>query len=110
MIIELMTISAAAREYDIPRSRLTTRVTSGRIQGYRVKGILYVRAKDLDEYRERVAVGHRGPNFLVVKAGHGEGKSDYAMARELGLSRERIRQIRGKLGLPKNPRRRQVAQ
>ena len=110
MIIELMTISAAAREYDIPRSRLTARVTSGRVQGYRAKGILYVRARDLEEYKERAAWGRRGPNFLVVQEGHSEGRSDYAMARELGLSRERIRQIRGKLGLPKNPRRRQVAQ
>lgn len=39
-----------------------------------------------------------------VRALHAEGKTDVEIARELGLTRERIRQLRNKMDLPKNIR------
>jgi hypothetical protein len=104
MAINLMTISKAAEEYGIVRRTLAERVQGGHIPSYKGKGRIYVLAKDVEEYKEKAAQSRRGPHFMYVSEGHSEGKSDYAMSKELGLSRERIRQIRSKLGLPRNPR------
>jgi hypothetical protein len=70
-----------------------------------VDGHVYVRAEDIEEFKEKATLGRRGPNFMAVGKGHSEGMSDYSISKKLGLSRERIRQIRNKLGLPLNPRR-----
>ena len=105
MATNLMTLSKASEEYGILRRTLEQRVHKGRLTAYKVHGHVYVLAEDVEEYKEQSALGRRGPHFTDVREGHSEGKSDYAMSKELGLSRERVRQIRSKMGLPRNPRR-----
>jgi excisionase family DNA binding protein len=105
MTTNLMTLSKAAEEYGILRRTLDDRIRSGRMPGYKVDGHVYVRAEDIEGYKEKATWSRRGPHFIAVREGHSEGMSDYAIAKQLGLSRERIRQIRDKLDLPVNPRR-----
>ena len=103
--IPLMSVSEAAREYGVSRNNLSETIRAGRISGYVVKGHVYVSAESIANYREESTQSRLGPNFAAVLEGHSEGKSDYAIAKELGLTRERVRQIRSKVGLPLNPRR-----
>ena len=105
MATDLMTLNEAAEQYGILRSTLAARVLSGSMTGFRAGGHVYVRAEDIEEYKEKSAWRHRGPHFTAVLEGHSEGMSDYAISKKLGLSRERSRQIRNKLELPVNPRR-----
>lgn len=105
MTTDLMTLSKAAEEYGILRRTLDDRIRSGRMPGYKMGGHVYVRAEDIEAFKEKSAWNRRGPHFIAVRERHSEGMSDYAIAKQLGLSRERIRQIRDKLGLPVNPRR-----
>ena len=105
MAINLMTLSKAAEEYGILRRTLEQRIRRGRLTAYKVRGRVHVLTEDIEEYQAKAARGRRGPHFVYVSEGHSEGKSDYAISKELGLSRERVRQIRNKLGLPLNPRR-----
>jgi excisionase family DNA binding protein len=104
MTTYLMTIDEAAEEYGVPRSTITSRLQAERMPSFRAGGHVYVRAEDMEEFKEKSALSRRGPHFAAVLEGHGEGMIDYAIAKKLGLSRERIRQIRNKLGLPLNPR------
>ena len=92
MTTDLMTLSQAAEQYGILRRTLDDRVRNGRMPGYKVDGHIYIRSEDIEAFKEQSAWSRRG-------------MSDYAIAKQLGLSRERIRQIRDKLGLPVNPRR-----
>ena len=101
----LMTISEAARKHGISRNKLSEYIRAGKIPGYAVRGHVFVSAESVAQYKDKIAWSRRGLNFNAVVEGHAEGKSDYAMAKELGLTRERIRQIRSKVGLPVNPRR-----
>lgn len=103
--IPLMSVSEAAREYGISRNNLAENIKSGKILAYVLKGHVYICAENIEAYKEASTEGRRGPNFTAVLKGHSEGKSDYAIAQELGLTRERVRQIRNKAGLPVNPRR-----
>jgi excisionase family DNA binding protein len=105
MTTDLMTLSQAAEQYGILRRTLDDRVRNGRMPGYKVDGHIYIRPEDIEAFKEQSAWSRRGPHFIAVREGHSEGMSDYAIAKQLGLSRERIRQIRDKLGLPVNPRR-----
>jgi len=101
----LMTISEAARKHGISRNRLSGYIRAGKISSYAVRGHVFVSAESVEQYKDKVAWSRRGLNFSAVVEGHAEGKSDYAISKELGLTRERVRQIRSKAGLPVNPRR-----
>ena len=105
MTTDLMTLNEAAEQYGILRSTLAARVLKGRMPGFRAGGHMYVRAEDIEGFKEKATWVRRGPHFSAVLEGHSEGMSDFAISKKLGLSRERIRQIRNKLGLPVNPRR-----
>ena len=106
--IPLRSVSEAAREYGVSRNNLAENIRSGKIRAYVVKGHIYISAESIEDHNEAKEAsnqGGRGPNFTAVLEGYSEGKSDYAIAKELGLTRERVRQIRSKVGLPVNPRR-----
>jgi excisionase family DNA binding protein len=101
----LMTISEAARKHGISRNKLSEYIRAGKIPGYAVRGHVFVSAESVEQYKDKIVWSRRGLNFSAVVEGHAEGKSDYAISKELGLTRERVRQIRSKAGLPVNPRR-----
>ena len=101
----LMTVSEAAKKHGVSRNRLSEYIRAGKIPGYAVQGHVFVSAETVAQYKDKALWSRRGLNFSAVLEGHREGKSDYALAKELGLSRERVRQIRSKAGLPVNPRR-----
>ena len=103
--IPLMSVSEAASKYGVSRNNLSDHLRAGRILGYVVKGHVFVSAASIAEYKEDSTWARRGPNFTAVLEGHRDGKSDYAIAKDLGLTRERVRQIRSVAGLPVNPRR-----
>ena len=100
-----MTISEAAMQHGVSRNKVADYIKSGKVLGYSVKGHIYITAESIEDYKYAYTWDRRGPNFTAVVDGHSEGKSDYAISRELGLTRERVRQIRSKVGLPVNPRR-----
>lgn len=98
--VDLLTLSEAARESGISIHTLSSRVSGGSMRCYRRQARTYVTLEDIGNW---VPKWYRGHEIAILEA-HTAGEPDAYIARKLGLSRERIRQIRGeRLGLPANP-------
>jgi len=95
----LLTFQEAATQMKVHYHALVSRVRNGSLRAYRRKGKTYITAEDIANWQPLWDRGHD----LVVREAHAAGESDVAIGAMLGLSRERIRQIRNALGLAKNP-------
>jgi len=102
---DLIPISMAATLFNVKYMTLFNRISSGSLKGYQVKGRTYVSPQDIVEWEATRHDRKRGSSWKKVEEALAQGKSDIAIAEQLGLSRERVRQIRTDMGVAKNPRR-----
>ena len=98
-LIELLTYREASEQSGVHSDTLFSRVKNGSLCAYRRKGRTYITMQDILEWQP---LWKRDHDTVILQA-HTAGESDVAMASMLGLSRERVRQIRNNLGLPANP-------
>jgi hypothetical protein len=98
-IIELLSYREASELSGIHHDTLSSRVRNGSLGVYHRKGRTYITMEDVNEWQP---LWNRDHDAVILEA-HTAGESDVAMASMLGLSRERVRQIRNNLGLPANP-------
>ena len=101
---DLIPISMAATLFNVKYMTLFNRISSGSLKGYQVKGRTYVSPQDIVEWEATRHDRKRGSSWKIEEA-LAQGKSDIAIAEQLGISRERVRQIRTDMGVAKNPRR-----
>ena len=102
---DLIPISMAATLFNVKYMTLFNRISSGSLKGYQVKGRTYVSPQDIVEWEATRHDRKRGSSWKKVEEALAQGKSDIAIAEQLGISRERVRQIRTDMGVAKNPRR-----
>jgi hypothetical protein len=98
-LIELLTYMEASELSGVNHDTLSSRVRNGSLCAYHRKGKTYIVMADISEWQPTWKRDHD----TVILQAHTAGESDVAMASMLGLSRERVRQIRNNLGLPANP-------
>lgn len=96
---ELLTISEAAKEYGINRYTLEGRVFRGSMPSYRRGKHTYVIAADVLSWQPLWARDHE----KIIREANAAGESDSAIGAYLGISRERVRQLRNRIGLTANP-------
>ncbi len=89
----------AARATGLLEHTLRARVRTGTLASYRYDKRTYVTLQDIAAWQPR----RRSDRELYIREGHAAGMSDASMGRDLGISRERVRQIRSGLGLEANP-------
>ena len=99
--VHLLTFNEAADQFDINIDTLASRVRTGSLRVYQAKHRLYLSPQEIAEWKP---LWERDYEDVIRKA-HAAGKGDADIAPQLGISRERVRQIRKKLKLPTNPRR-----
>jgi len=97
--INLLTIAEAAEESGINQETLSSRVRNGSLRSYRRNGRVYLITQDITEWQPLWHNNHMD----VIREAHAAGEPDMAIAAMLGISRERVRQLRTSLGLPRNP-------
>ena len=102
---KLMTIYTAATAFQVERSTLYKRIHSGTLVGYEVNNKMYVNAEDLMNWKENLNKSRRHEVSRLVAELWQEGLPDSDIAVRVGRSRERVRQIRNRMGKPANPRR-----
>ena len=98
--INLLTIAEAAEESGINQETLSSRVRNGSLRSYRRNGRVYLITQDITEWQPLWHTNHMD----VIREAHAAGEPDVVMAAILGVSRERVRQLRKPLGLLPNPR------
>jgi hypothetical protein len=96
---DLLTFAEASRESGISADTLSSRVRSGSMKSYHRQGRVYITLEDVGEWSPLWYRGHEA----VIREAHAAGEPDAYTATLLGLTRERVRQLRKKLGLPANP-------
>ena len=101
---KLMTIHHASSAFHVDRSTLYRRIESGTLSGYEVNNKVYVNAEELVDWKEKLQRTRREGLWGWVSELWKEGMPDSDIARKIGRSRERVRQIRNELGKPPNPR------
>jgi len=97
--IDLLTLTEAAQVSGISANTLAGRVRRGSMKSYHRQTRVYITLEDIGEWLPLWYRGHE----TVIREAHAAGEPDAYTAALLGLSRERIRQLRKKLGLPVNP-------
>ena len=97
--INLLTIAEAAEESGINQETLSSRVRNGSLRSYRRNGRVYLITQDITEWQPLWHNNHMD----VIRGAHAAGEPDMVIATMLGISRERVRQLRTSLGLPRNP-------
>ena len=95
----LLTCAEASRESGINADALSSRVRSGSMRSYHRQGRVYITLEDVSEWFPLWRRDHEA----IIREAHAAGEPDAYAAALLGLSRERVRQLRKKLGLPVNP-------
>jgi len=103
--ITLLTISEAAEQTGINRETLSSRVRSGSLRTYKRNKKTYLVIDDIIEWQPLWHNNH----IATVREAHATGEPDRVIATMMGISRERVRQIRTSLGLPTNPRKPRLA-
>ena len=103
--INLLTIAEAAEESGINQETLSSRVRNGSLRSYRRNGRVYLITQDITEWQPLWHNNHMD----VIREAHAAGEPDMAIAAMLGISRERVRQLRTSLGLPRNPQKPRLA-
>jgi hypothetical protein len=98
--INLLTIAEAAGESGINRETLSSRVRNGSLRTYMRNNRVYLIMQDITEWQPLWHNNHTE----IMQAAHAAGEPDTIIAAILGVSRERVRQLRKPLGLPPNPR------
>ena len=96
---KLMTIHDASSAFHVDPSTLYRRIQSGTLVGYEVNNKVYVNADDLEGWTGKIHIVRQQIAELW-----NEGWPDSDIARHVGRSRERVRQIRAGLGKQANPR------
>jgi len=99
--INLLTLAEAAEESGINQETLASRVRNGSLRSYRRNGRVYLITQDIAEWQPLWHHNHMD----VIREAHAAGEPDAAIAAMLGISRERVRQLRTSIGVPPNPRR-----
>ena len=100
-------IARAAIQLNVSSRTLYSRISTGTLKAYVVghnDAKLYVNPAEVKGWRTDVTrrrMTERHPEFLAL---YDEGAMDSEIAASLGQSRERVRQIRETMHLPKNPR------
>jgi len=102
---KLMTIHHASSAFHVGRATLYRRIEAGTLEGYEVNNKVYVNAEELVDWKENLQRTRRQGLWGWVSELWKEGMPDSDIARKIGRSRERVRQIRNELGKPPNPRR-----
>ena len=97
--INLLTLTEAAEESGINQETLTSRVRNGSLRAFRRNNRVYLIMQDITEWQPLWHNNH----IDIVREAHADGEPDMAIATMLGISRERVRQLRTSLGLPRNP-------
>ena len=107
--VSLISIATAVKRWNINLSTITSRVRRGQMPSYNIDGRIYLNPADVIDWLQIHSEGlSKGDNWLLVQQAHEQGLSDVAIAEQLGISRERVRQIRVKQGLLPNSRRPQL--
>jgi hypothetical protein len=96
---DLLTFQEAGAKSGILPRTLIGRVRYRSLRSYQRNGKTFVTLEDIAEWQPLWEHGQAD----IVREGHATGESDVAIAARMGLSRERVRQIRNSLGLPPNP-------
>ena len=104
-IEKLVPIAKAASMLEITASALYERIHVGTLVGYDVNKKLHVDIGALLAGQDGRSHAKRGELWALVESLWQDGLSDSEIARQIGRSRERVRQIRSGLGKPRNPRR-----
>ena len=102
---KLMTISNASSVFSVEKSTLYKRIHSGTLVGYEVNNKMYVDGEELVGWKENLNKSRRHEVSRLVAELWKEGWPDSDIAVKIGRSRERVRQIRNRMGKPANPRR-----
>ena len=97
--INLLTILEAAEESGINKETLSSRVRNGSLRTYTRNNRVYLIMGDITEWQPLWHTGHTD----IIRQAHASGEPDTAIATMLGISRERVRQLRVSIGLPTNP-------
>lgn len=103
--VVLLSVPEAARQFGIKYNTLISRVISRTIPSSRVGKHRYINPEDMLRWHEYAHAKRHGPNWDAVAKCHAEGLSDVSISEQLGISRERVRQLRVRQGLSPNPRR-----
>jgi hypothetical protein len=97
--INLLTLAEAAEESGINQETLASRIRNGSLRSYRRNGRVYLITQDITEWQPLWYNNH----IDAIREAHAAGEPDVVMAAMLGISRERVRQLRTSIGLPLNP-------
>jgi len=104
--VNLISVATAAERWNMKYSTLTSRIKRRAIPSYSIGGRIYINPADMVDWLQVHSGGlAKGDNWFLVKQAHEQGLSDVAIAEAVGISRERVRQIRAKQGLLPNSRR-----
>lgn len=101
---KLITIQEAHQQYDVPVATIYHRIQNNRLKGYELNNKWYVDPEDFDGWTEGLYSFRRGEAFEQIPILHEQGMTDAEMSVALGVSRQRIYQLRNKLELKANPR------
>ena len=97
--INLLTITEAAEESGINRETLSSRVRGGSLRTYIRNNRVYLIMSDITAWQPLWHTNHMD----TIREAHAAGEPDVVVAAMLGISRERVRQLRTSVGLPLNP-------
>ena len=100
---KLITIQEAHEQYDIPLATIYYRIHKNSLKGYELNNKWYVDPDDFVEWLSTHSL-RRGEALEQVPILHEQGMTDSEMSVALGVSRQRIHQLRNKLELKANPR------
>ncbi len=99
--VTLYTLAEASRETGVNLTTLKGRVRTGSLRAYKRGNGIFLDLQDIAEWQP---LWSRDYNYIIQTA-HASGEPDSAIAAIIGVSRERVRQIRKSLGLKANPMR-----
>ena len=103
-IRKLITVQEAHKQYAVVPATVYHRIHNGRLKGYELNNKWYVDPLDLIGWENTLHKSRHGDVFNQLPGLHEQGITDSELANHLQVSRQRVHQIRNKLGLKANPR------